>query len=1205
MRNFLTVLMVCCLVTGVLLWKDGEQPDRTMPPAVQKVPGGKQIPSDWFWMQRAYPQGKIPDQAVDNARIQAKTLVRKAKKNQPKWENLGPTLVGGRMTDIEILPDGSWWAGSATGGIFKTVDEGQTWTLVGDDTMSLSIGDIAYARSNPNVIYVGTGEANGGGGSTTYPGNGVFRSDDGGNTWTRRGLLSSKFIGRIAVHPQNPEWVYAAAMGDTFGPSEERGLYRSKDGGKTWERVLYVSDNTGAVDVAIDPVRPNRVFAAMWQRFRTTSNLFYGGPESGIHFSDDGGDTWTQVTNGVPGGNDIGRIGLAISESNPDIVYAQYFYGTTGFGGVHKSTDGGLSWQRTNDEETAPPYRNAGSWFGQVRVHPQDPDFVFSLGVLLFFSRDGGETWAEYSEYATAAELNDRVHVDMHGMAFDANHPHRILLANDGGIYTSENETLEFIPRNNFSNMQFYRCEFDPSQPQRLYGGTQDNGTWGTADSTQENWFFLLGGDGFQVEVDPTNSNSIYVEFQFGNLYHILNGTYIDGRGHLLDTDRANWDAPILIDPNNPQVVYHASQRLFRTDSGVENFVPISEDLTKGDGGGNRVFGTITAVDVARGNSQIIYVGTDDGNVQMTFDGGTTWHDRTAGLPQRWVRAVSVHPTDANTAFVALSGYRQQDYQPHVMKTTDAGETWVDISNNLPEAPVNDIIVDPENPARLYAASDFGVFYSVNGGDSWAVLGQDMPLVPVNDLDYEPNSKMLAAATYGRGMFRLDLTPIINAEAVLGTQLPERYVLPELRGHLVGETYIGIVNPNLSAANIEWFGFDSQGTMLEKSTMSMPIAARGKQFVTLGEAFPNSAADIDWVQIGSDLEVVVFAEIGDDQSRASYLAEKAIAGTVNIPHVARDTAQFQTFLASVNPHPAGLQTRIQPNGSGVSQQIPEHFSKYGRMARDVRDYFGEDLRDVAFAQLQDPLRGTATMEYFHRIPSRTQMAALGTDAQKGKTLRFLHVASDTANFWTGMVYIHVGTEPANISERFFGADGQLLESRQREAVPVDDKTTLLFDAENAQGLPAGTSWVEIISEDYLIGYDLFGANPGTGSDFFAGIKGSLQTMQRMVYPHFLAGENQWLGLVALNTGEVSADLQFQVFAADGSLLEEKTMLEVPANAKRTILVGDYFENEETLTKGAWILVNAAKPVWNGFLLWGDRNQGPRRNMSGMVAAPVP
>lgn len=1176
----------------------------------------QKAPNDYFLRQRAYPFEDINYAALTQARQTLQLAKKQQSKTMPSWNSLGPTdVVAGRLTDVEVLPNGTLLLGTATGGIFRSSDDGANWTPVFDDAFSLSIGDMAYAPSNPNRLYVGTGEANGGGGSSTYAGVGVYRSDDGGLSWQRSGLEESRFIGRIIVHPTNADVAYVAAMGELYGTSETRGLYRTVDGGKNWERILYTSEQTGCIDVVLDPQNPEELYAAMWQRSRKAFNIDYAGPESGIFKSTDGGETWKKLSNGLPGGDAVGRIGIALSESNPNILFSIFAAEDGSLAGVFKTTDGGESWARTADQDMADNYRTFGWWFGQIRIHPQNPDFIFAMGLDLYFSQDGGATWNDYLTYAistgliTVEQINngtaDVMHVDQHAMAFHPNDPNYIVAGNDGGVYISRTDPLNFKNQNNFSNIQFYTCEIDPSAPTRIYGGTQDNGTWGNFDGQSDSWIKLFGGDGFQVEVDPTNSNSIYLEFQFGNLFHFLDGTYIDGRGHFTDDDRGNWNAPILIDPNDSNTVYHASQRLFRTNSGVQNFQPISGDLTNGDPGGNRVFGTITTIGVAQGDSNRIYVGTDDGNFQVTENGGTDWENRNQGLPNRWITAIAVHPTDKDTVYVSLSGFRDLDYQPHLLRSRDAGKTWQDVSNNLPEVPVNDVIVDPSNPNRLFLASDFGVFFSRNEGLSWELLGRDMPQVLVLDIDLHIESKTLVAASFGRGMYRLDLSTILQDSEPVGTQHAHQYLLAELHGGLQGSTLVGIVNTNEDAVNIDMFGFQSNGQLATSEPLKYRLAGKQRVFLDLDQAFPDEAPNIDWLQIGSSLPVVTFAEIGSDMARSAYLGEKVTVGSSYLPHVAADTTQFATYVSAVNPHGVTLQTTIRNGQQNQTQPIREHHTAYTRMNRDIRDYFGQNLNDVPFAVLEEGLRGQMAVEYFHRLPERSQMASLGLNRLRGKTLRFLHVASDTANFWTGMVYINVGQQATQPLETYYAADGTVLEARQKQPLGPGEKTTLLFDQANNGNLPNRTAWIEVTGDQNLIGYDLFGANQASGNDFFAGIQGAYSASQTLIFPHFLSGSDRWLGIVVVNTSDQPSNVSLRAFGENGALLEEQVLENVPGKSKQVMLVSDLFKEAITFQKGAWIEAVGTQPVWNGFLLWGDQGGTTRQNMSGMVAPAKP
>jgi len=1201
------MIRICAVMMMLVLFLSmGNQGRNSIQPPKNPI----QAPSDYFLRQRSYPNLSFDRAAHEMASDQVLRLKAKTGDSAPQWQSLGPTrVVAGRLTDIEIFPDGEIWVGTASGGIFSSTDSGTTWNPEFEDSFSSTIGDLAYAPSHPDRIYVGTGEANGGGGSSTYPGIGVYRSDDRGQTWLRTGLEDSRFIGRVVVHPTNPDWVYAAAMGELYGTNDQRGLFRTTDGGLTWEKVLYISEGTGCIDVAIDPHHPETLYACMWQRRRQSHQIDYAGPESGLYKSTDGGNTWKKLTQGLPSEGDVGRVGVAVSTSNPNRLFAIFTAPDGSLAGVFKSNDAGESWSRTADAAMAENYNTFGWWFGQIRVHPTNPDFVFASGLLLFFSTDGGDSWQSTQEFAQNSGLlednRDILHVDQHALAFHPNDPNFIAAGNDGGIYISKSEPINFKNANDIPNLQFYTCEIDPSVPAFVYGGTQDNGTWGMLGPATTDWVKFLGGDGFQVEVDPTNSNSIYLEYQYGNLFHYLNGRYIDGTGHLTDSDRANWNAPILIDPNRSNVVYHASQRLFRTNQGVRNFQPISEDLTKGDLGGNRVFATITTIGVAFGDSDRIYVGTDDGNFQVTSDGGDSWENRNAGLPNRWITGIAVHPGDKDTVYVSLSGFTALDYQPYLMRSRDAGNTWEDVSANLPASPINDVLVDPTNAQRLFVGNDFGVFFSRDEGLTWQILGRGLPNTLVSDIDLHMPSQTLVAATFGRGMFRLDLSSVLNEGTMPGSQLAHRYVLAELHGGLRGETQIGIVNSGETTAHLELFAFSESGDLLNASPVDLVLEGKQRFYADLEETFPEVEGVAAWVQVGSDLPVVAFAEIGDEQARSAYLAQKAEIGLAYLPHIARDTQQFETFVSSVNPHPTALTTHIFPANETQGQLIREHLLPHSQMGRDIRDYFGINLDAIPFARMEEPLRGAVSMEYFHRIPERRQMAALGLTGERGRILRFLHVAADTANFWTGMVYLNPGTTVAKATETFYAADGTRLGEFQRPEIGPGGKITLLYDASNPVNLPNGTAWVEVESDQELVGYDLFGSSTTSNNDFFAGIQGAYTASATLVFPHFLATDVSWLGLVAVNTSALPADLRLQAYSSSGEFLEESVLRDVPGKGKETHLVANLFPNPEVQRKAAWVLAIGAEPIWNGFLLWGDLNATGRLHMSGMVAPPAP
>ena len=700
-------------------------------------------PLDYLWAQRAFPYGMVPSDAYYQALEQGKSMP--ADRNQGlNWTLYGPTRVSGRISDVAMHPSDleTIYAASASGGVWKSVDGGHNWTPISDGLPSLSIGDIAIDPSDKNTLYVGTGEPNAGGGSVTYDGRGMFKSTDAGQTWTALGLENSGSIGRIEVDPENPNRLFVAAMGRLFANNQERGIFRSEDGGQTWEKSLFVNDSTGGVDLAIHPLDPDTVFAVTWQRIRRPNRRQYGGPGCGIWRSTDGGDTWTKLSVGLPASN-LGRIGIAISASQPNVLYALYADQTGNFKGVYKSVNHGDSW--TTIPGGDPGYPGFGWWFGQIRVHPTNPDEVFTLGLDWVKTTDGGQFWFDVSPY---------LHADYHALYIHPANPDLQVAGNDGGIYISENggNTWEHRP---FPITQFYTSEIDFQNPTHFYGGAQDNGTWRTVTGTPDEWERIGGGDGFVTLVNPLNSSLYYVESQYGGLIG-TNGATAPGGGQY------NWNTPYIFEPNNPDIMYLGAERLFKSVNGGLNWTTISTDLTNGNQGQNGVrYGTITTISASALNAGRLWVGTDDGNVWTSADGGGQWTKVSQTLPKRWVTRVVADPQDELSALVCFSGFRHEENIAHIYRTTDGGQSWQDVSGNLPDIPVNDLVQDPANPSMVwYIATDAGVFGTQDGGNSWAPGNTGLPNVPVTDLTLHTPTRTLAAATYGRSMYRAELPPL-------------------------------------------------------------------------------------------------------------------------------------------------------------------------------------------------------------------------------------------------------------------------------------------------------------------------------------------------------------------------------------------------------------------------------------------------------------
>lgn len=728
-------------------------------PKENKESGEIKYPNDNEYIKRTFPFYTADPEAHLEALATGRQMRQTAEldNSTPAWEFAGPTNVGGRTSDIEYNPNNPniLYAGAATGGVFKSTNGGTAWFPVFDDYAVLPVGDIAVDPVNSEIVYVGTGEANGG--HNNFAGGGVYKSTDGGTSWQMIGLQSTVSIGRIVIDPLNPLKVYVAAVGSYFGPNPDRGVYRSDNGGANWSKVLFVSDSTGAIDIALDPINPNNLLAAMWQRTRYPNGGQLYGRTSGIYKSTDGGDNWTSLgaANGLPNSNtvNVGRIGLSISRSNPNVAYSLFTNGST-YLGFFKTTNAGLNWTNANPNNGLQFGFSSFSWyFGNVRVHPTNPDIVYVLDFSNMKSTNSGTSWTELGGFS--------VHVDKHALAFKPGDPNTIIEGNDGGIYVSSNAGTSFTKVAALPFTQYYEIGIDETNPDRLYGGTQDNGTNRTMTGAVNDWEIIYGGDGFYVIVDPTNPNVIYAESQFGALGKSVNGgiSFNNATNGISGSEKTNWSTPVVMDPNNNNVLYYGTNRVYRTTNGAASWTALSPDLTNGN---QTRLGTVTTIAVSPANSNVIIAGTDDANVWITSNTGANWAKVSSTLPYRWITRVAFDPVNENIAYVTFNGLKWRDPQPHVFRTVNKGQSWNDISSNLPDAPVNAFAIDPLRTNLLFVGSDVGAYYSTNTGQSWSFLGSGLPMVSVYDLKIHPTARYLVAGTHGRSMYKIDLAGIIG-----------------------------------------------------------------------------------------------------------------------------------------------------------------------------------------------------------------------------------------------------------------------------------------------------------------------------------------------------------------------------------------------------------------------------------------------------------
>ncbi len=706
-------------------------------------------PGEFMAHQRMYPYGSIKQEAYFDGYKQVAEVNKTSKLENYTWELAGPTNIGGRITDIAIHPDSpeTIYLGAASGGVWKSVDNGTNWEYKFNGVNLISIGDIAIDPNNENIIYAGTGEANAS--SYSFMGDGIYKSTNAGEDWEHMGLEFSAYIGRIVVDYDNSERLFAAACGNLFTPDPERGVYRSEDGGTNWEKILFINDSVSAIDIIQHPENPDILFAGMWERMRGLTYRHSFGEGTGLWKTDDGGDNWFELTNGLPSG-DAGRLGLAIAASNPEVMYA--YYDMPGYEvNVYKSTNGGTSWAQTNDGELDGNNSSFGWYFGQIRVHPEDENMLFVMGVQMYRSTNGGNSWSEIGGWD--------IHVDHHAMYFDTEND-RIVQGNDGGLYTSSNNGSDWSKINNLPFTQFYAIDVDYQNPDRIIGGTQDNNTIITYNGSVDDWDAILGGDGMYCLIDYTNSNVLYAESQWGNLYKSTNGgNDMDYISWQWEDDRVNWSAPLAMDPINPQTLYFGTYRIWKSTNSGNSWTDVSGDITKGI---DQYFHTVTTIAIHPVNQSIVIAGTGDGLIHVSTNAGSSWTNITNGIPDRWVTQVAGDPFDENTIYATISGFRWDEALAHVFKSTDLGQTWESISGNLPEIPMNAIVLDPDHEGHIFVGSDAGVFYTKDGGQSWSGLNEGIYNVPVMAMKIHNPSRRLVIGTYGVSAYRLDLDDLIT-----------------------------------------------------------------------------------------------------------------------------------------------------------------------------------------------------------------------------------------------------------------------------------------------------------------------------------------------------------------------------------------------------------------------------------------------------------
>ena len=701
-----------------------------------------------------------------------------------KWRGLGPAVTSGRILDIKVHPTNSsvWFIATAGGGVFKTSNAGTTFEPIFDNAGAYSIGCLAIDKNNPNIVWVGSGENNNQR-SISY-GDGIYKSEDGGKSFKNVGLPKSEHIGMISIDPANSDVVYVAAYGPLWSAGGDRGIYKTTDGGKTWKNIFSVSENTGFNEVHIDPKHPNTLYATAHQRRRHEWTYISGGPESAIYKSTDAGTTWNKLTSGLPA-NEMGRIALTIPETNTDIIYA--IIEATEGKGLYKSEDRGASWSKQSDFSTA------GNYYQEIVADPKDENKIYSLDTYLMVSTNGGKS------FGGAGEKNK--HVDNHAVYIFPDNTKHLLVGCDGGLYESFDAAKTWNFKANLPITQFYRVCTDNSKPfYYVYGGTQDNNTLGgpartisASGITNADWFVTIGGDGFQSRVDPVEPNIVYSEWQYGGLIRFDRKTGeqvsikpVEKQGE--PALKWNWDSPLLISNFDHKRIYFAANKLFRSNDRGDSWKAISPDLTRGidrnklpvmgkvwsmdavaKNQSTSLFGNITSLCESPKNENLIYVGTDDGLIQVTENGGTNWTkiDKFATVPEVKANGITVGTLvqylvasqhNESVVYASFNNLRQGDFKPYLLKSSDKGRTWTSISSNLPEkGSVYCIAEDYKNPEILFCGTEFGFYFSLNGGKTWTKLNNGMPAsCSIRDIAIQKEANDLVVASFGRGFFVMD-----------------------------------------------------------------------------------------------------------------------------------------------------------------------------------------------------------------------------------------------------------------------------------------------------------------------------------------------------------------------------------------------------------------------------------------------------------------
>lgn len=881
-----------------------------------------------------------------------------------EFRGIGPGFMSGRIADIDIHPENEniRYVAVASGGVWKTINAGITWESIFDGQGSYSTGCVTIDPNNPHVVWVGTGENDGG--RHIGFGDGIYRSEDGGKSWTNMGLKSSEHLSKIIVHPGNSDVIYVASQGPLWSKGGERGFYKSTDGGKSWKRTLGDDEWMGVTDMVTDPRNPDRVYAATWQRHRTIAAYMGGGPKTALYRSEDAGETWTKLSSGLPSGK-MGKTGLAISHHNPDVVYAAIELDRR-TGGLYISNNRGATWTKQSDAvsgATGPHY------YQELYASPHHEGWLYLMDTDVQISKDAGKTFTLLN--------TEHKHVDNHALAFKKNDPDYLMIGTDGGIYESFDLGAQWRFFPNLPVTQFYKVAVDDATPfYNIYGGTQDNSTQGGPSRTDNfqgiensDWSVVLNWDGHQPATEPGNPDIIYAERQEGTLSRVdmTTGEVIDIQPQPSadeDYERFNWDAPILVSPHKPSRIYFASQRVWKSENRGDSWTAISGDLTKNEErlelpimGAKQSwdspwdvlamsnYNTITSLAESPVEAGVIYAGTDDGQVQVTENGGQSWRSIAVssmpGVPATaFVNDIKADLFDANTVYVVLDNHKYGDYQPYIAKSTDRGASWSSIKSNLPDRTLLwRIVQDHVKPELFFLASEFGVYFSIDAGNEWTMLTGGMPTISFRDLAIQRRENDLVAASFGRGFFILDDYTALRGvskeqlaqEATLFKPRKALWFIP--RSHLDFDTPKGSLgsqlymapNPDFGATFTYYLKDDLHSKKAKRQATEKPLAEAGQDIPFPGWDAVKAEAEEQgphvWLIIkGTDGKVIrrVAAKTSKGFHRVSWDLKYPAAGAISLEG---SNTGFTSLMVAPGTYSATLYKQVDGELSQLGEPV--------------------------------------------------------------------------------------------------------------------------------------------------------------------------------------------------------------------------------------------------------------------------------------------